>query len=387
MKRLLFVASLAMLAIGCQKTFVENEVQNSIGFNTEVGKQTRAIVSNNAYLTDQPFAVYAYGHQLINGEDQPTVDPIMNNVEIKGTTVEANTTWKATTGSYYWPNDPRTSINFYAYSPAQPASPATPSATAAHQLLTGTVNHTEANGFSLTDYVHSNMYVDFMVGRPVLGATYSDQDGTNGNAATLTSVPVSFNHQMTQVVFEVKTSSEYAGIDFKVKSIVLNNIGNKATYTHATLKSGYTDTDSKFTNGSWATPTASGSFTIFPAVVANGVVAADEAPVVVGNTDAKTLKTTPVTMIPQTLVASVAADPENDVDAVNGQSFTITYTISGTGVATETVVKTLDFKDANVDWDINKKITYKVSIGLQEITFAPTVASWTEGTGEYGITQ
>lgn len=372
MKRLLFVASLAMLAIGCQKTFVENEVQNSIGFNTEVGKQTRAIVSNNAYLTDQPFAVYAYGHQLINGEDQPTGAPIMNNVEIKGTTVNANTTWKATTGSYYWPNDPRTSINFYAYSPAQPASPATPSATAAHQLLTGTVNHTEANGFSLTDYVHSNMYVDFMVGRPVLGATYSDQDGTNGNAATLTSVPVSFNHQMTQVVFEVKTSSEYAGIDFTVQSIVLNNIGNKATYTHETLKSVYTDNNSKFTNGSWATPTASGSFTIFPAD-------ADEDPVVVGNTDAETLKTTPVTMIPQTLVASV--------DAVNGQSFTITYTISGTGVATETVVKTLDFKDANVDWDINKKITYKVSIGLQEITFAPTVASWTEGTGEYGITQ
>ena len=48
MKRLIFIASLAMLAVGCQKTEIQNEVLTPIGFSTEVGKQTRAIVDNPA---------------------------------------------------------------------------------------------------------------------------------------------------------------------------------------------------------------------------------------------------------------------------------------------------------------------------------------------------
>ena len=84
MKRLIIVASLAILAVGCQKTFVQNEVQTPIGFSTEVGKQTRAIV--NTYDDAQPFGVFAYGYD--NG--QPNDVPVMNNVE-----VAKNGGWKA----------------------------------------------------------------------------------------------------------------------------------------------------------------------------------------------------------------------------------------------------------------------------------------------------
>lgn len=401
MKRLLLIASVAILAAGCQKTFVDNEVQTPIGFSTEVGKQTRAIVSGNAYFINQPFAVYAYGHQVFtdasgNSTDTPNQVAVMDNVEISCTPGDANANpatsdkWAASgTTKYYWPNDPRTHINFYAYSPAQSATDY-----AKHQELTGTVSHSETAGFTLTDYVHSNMYVDFMVGRPVIAATYGDQDGTNGQVANLKSVPVSFNHQMTQVVFNVRTSEAYSGVTFTVNRITLNNIGSKATYTHTSLTPSYADTESKFTSGSWSTTTLPISYTIFPATT-NGDNAAPElvnsaannveSAFVVDNTEAKTLKTTPVTMIPQTLKASAPAVDETP--AVYGQSFTIEYTIAGTGVAEETVVKTLDFVDASVNWTVNKKIIYTVTIGLNEITFAPEVVSWADGSFEYEFEQ
>ena len=231
MKRLLLIASVAILAAGCQKTFVDNEVQTPIGFSTEVGKQTRAIAQSSgtgSYLTSQPFVVYAYGHQAETNK----TNTIMDNVEIF---YDNNTDdkWRANDGfTYYWPNDPRTKINFYAYSPSQSTEEY-----AKHQELTGTVSHNETAGFTLTGYVHSNMYVDFMVGRPVLEATFADQDGSKGSTANLTSVPVSFNHQMTQIVFNVKTNKAYGAdtpnntnddITFTVETITLNNINNKA---------------------------------------------------------------------------------------------------------------------------------------------------------------
>lgn len=400
MKRLILIASVAILAAGCQKTFVNEESQTPIGFSTEVGKQTRAIVSSEEYLTSQPFAVYAYGHQ----DETNKTNTIMNNIEVGYTaaTTGDNPTpakWAATkdnsvTTVYYWPNDPRTIINFYAYSPAHNTTPA--SATENHQKLsfaTGNgngVSHNETNGLKLTNYVHTNMYVDFMVGRPVLKATYAEQGGTNNSEKNLTSVPMSFNHEMTQVAFNVKTSQEYTDVTFTVESIVLNNIGSQSTYTHTTMTPSYVDTDAAFTKGAWTAPTVPTTYTVFPAIT-TGV---NNAPQIGtdSNTDNKedavvvtsttTLATTPVTMIPQTFTASVEAEPDANpvVEAVNGQSFTITYTIEGTGVAKETVVKTLDFNNGNhTAWNQNTKVTYNIAIGLNEITFDPKVVGWANG--------
>lgn len=390
MKRLLIIASLAILAMSCEKTIVSNGVRTPIGFSTEVGKQTRAVVQNATYPTDQPFAVYAYGHQVIGNNDATT--KIMDNVEVGYTAAVNNNPekWSATGNTkYYWPNDPRTTINFYAYSPALVTPP---TATANHQKLNGTIAHRETAdnsgpaGLSLTGYTHSNMYVDFMVARPVKEATYQDQDGVSGQAQSLSAVPTSFNHQMTQVVFNVKTGEAYSGITFTVTDITLNNIKDKANYSHTTLTPSYADQNvnqtTSFTQGVWSNQEvttgandAKGTFNIFPAEkyvsgqVENGApgIDANEAAKVV--TDQTVLATTPVTMIPQDLVTAV-------------QSFTITYTISGTGVATETVVKTVDLYSANhTSWGVNQKVTYNVTIGLNEILFNPTVVGWEETSG------
>lgn len=399
MKRLLIIASLAILAMSCEKTIVSNGVRTPIGFSTEVGKQTRAVVQDNAYPTDQPFAVYAYGHQDLDTSEEVTT--IMNNVEVSYTPAD-NTNpaekWSATGNTkYYWPNDPRTTINFYAYSPAL-VNPTT--ATANHQKLNGTIAHRETAdnsgpaGLSLTGYTHSNMYVDFMVARPVKEAKYQDQDGVNGQAQNLTAVPTSFNHQMTQVVFNVKTSEAYSGIIFTVTDITLKNIKDKANYSHTTLTPDYVDQNTSFTQGVWSAQEvttgandAKGTFNIFPAEkyvsgqVDNGAPGIDANEVAKEVTDQTVLATTPVTMIPQDLVATVK-DQQSGAVTTAGQSFTITYTISGTGVATETVEKTVDLYSANhTSWGVNQKVTYNVTIGLNEILFNPTVVGWEETSG------
>ena len=397
MKRLLIVASVAILAAGCQKTFVQDEVQTPIGFSTEVGKQTRAIV--DTYVDDQPFGVFAYGYDggVVN------TSPVMDHVEV----AKVGNDWKATDGiTYYWPNDPDNHLNFYAYSPVLKTKSNASPALANHQVMNATsFEHAEVSGLSIVGYDHTNMYVDFMVADPIDNAKYADKDGDGANDAdpATSTVPASFHHEMTQVCFVVKIADavSYPDVDFTFKSIKFNDVNKKADYANTTLKPGET-----YSAGAWTSNTPS-EFTIFPVKKYDATTAADGAPgiaddeaVVVLHTDtrvddpvtpedesspAKTsFSTTPVTMIPQTLVAS---NP-SAVPAVEGQSFTIEYEIAGKGVASETISKTFDFYDNNAtaQWRPNKKITYTLTISLKEITFTPSVTAWDPTTGSYDIT-
>ena len=325
----------------------------------------------------------------------------MPNEQIKkdGNDWEANTV-------YYWPNDPRTSLDFYAYSPFLQNSN-TPSQTLEsvynHQILNGNLSHTRTynyttvgseqviesvkrNVLKLEGYTHNNMYVDFMVADSVRNATYSEPDGVQNSTALDGIVPVKFRHQMTQIIFTVNTNAAY-NAKFKVNSITLNNIINKATYTY--------DYNASATWTPDATPSVT-DYTIFPAVkfdatnAPNGCPEADFVTQSAGTevtqqaSPTNVFKTAAVTMIPQTLA---------------NQTFTIEYTVEGTGIAPETVVKTFKFTDAEKPtdapaawtvqtWKPNKKVTYNLFIGLNKITFSPEVELWdpTDGTGEYDIT-
>lgn len=363
MKRfMLFIAMVGFVATSCSKTIVKDEVETAISFSTESGKLTRAIVQNDKYFEAQPFGVFAYGSQ----DDHK---PFMDNVEVSCT----SSTWKATgTTKYYWPNDPETTINFYSYSPACSTANAT-SSLADHQVLNCTeLEHTETdNGATLqmTGYTHSNMYVDFMVATPVKGATFGNPDGNAQADDTDGKVPMVFHHQMTQIIFTVKTNAAYSGVNFAVQSITLKDVTNVASYTQ-NYNTSY---------GTWESA-ETGDYQIFPAVETDfGGTDKDEYNhdfdidrvndgTIVSSTS--TLETVPVTMIPQTIVASA--------DAVKGQKFEIVYTINGTGVASEVVTKTLDLyvNTSSPQWIANRKITYNVVIGLKEITFEPSVAEW-----------
>ena len=382
MKRLILLATMVAVLASCEKHEIRNEVLTPIDFTSNVGKQTKAIVDNTTYSTTQPFGVYAYGHQ------NSTITTVMNNVEISQVDRASgqNTVkkWAATGNTkYYWPNDPTTTINFYAYSPAHNTSNAS-TGLKEHQVLNGTISHSETIGLSLTNYVHSNMYVDFMEATPVTGATFSDPDGAaSGSNLTNGEVPLTFNHRMTQVIFNITKAEDYPNVTFTIEEITLKNIHNCGNY--------------KGQNTAWEQTSVintsnKGVYTIFPADSDNGAVFAEgratvqgdntlEAPITL-NSSTTSMQTTGVTMIPQTIAKATSTEVAGTDSYKNetvGQMFMIKYKVQGTGVAEETVTKHVPFRKTDaavINWGVNKKITYNVSIGLNEIRFDPKVDPW-----------
>lgn len=334
MKRLFVVASMAIMVVGCQKTTIENEVLTPIGFSTDVAKQTRAIVDNGTYDVNVPFAVYSYGYQV--DKDGKAVantgSTPMENVVIS----KQGDSWKAKTGTYYWPNDASTRLDFYAYSPV---------------MADDAITHDVTKGFQTT-YTQSDMYVDFMVATPVVGAYYDNQDGGDETVKG-TVVPMAFNHQLTQIVFEVSAAID--GVTATIESITLNQIGSKATYEQNKKVEVEGENGAKTEVAApWGTADTPIDYTIF-----SSEVAAKENTVTEGQTSVITV---PVAMIPQSLT---------------GLKFTVVYSLEGDGVATETVTKKINLATtALTSWDVNKKVTYKLGVGLNQITFAPTVNSW-----------
>lgn len=367
MKRLIFVATLAIMAVGCQKTDVNNPVENPIGFSAETGKQTRAIVSGNTYPSDastyQPFGVFSYGYKVAGSplaEVSGTLSKPMVNVEI----TKQSSDWKANPsyGSFYWPNDPSTRLDFYAYSPFIKSATIEPTRKdVPHQvMIVSDLTHDRTAGLSFTGYVHSNKYVDFMEATPIKSATFNFQNGTAFPESDI--VQLSFNHKMTQIVFKVTTAEAFPNVKFTIKNISLINYKNTASYA----------------DGQWD-ESGTDSFQVFPADSDNGAVLVNphdtdptlEKPVELMNTSAdanplKSMKTAGVTMIPQEILK-------------NTQGFTIVYEIEGPGVAKEEVTKTAYFRPndtAVMNWENNKYITYNVAIGLREIKFKPSVVDW-----------
>lgn len=387
------------VATSCSKTIVKDEVETAISFSTESSKLTRAIVQGNVYDDAQPFGVVAYAHQ------GNVSDKLMDTVQV----VKANGDWKSKVGKYYWPNDPTTSIDFYAYSPAINLENA--SLVPNQQMTVTNFAQADNGAMSFSAYTHSNMYVDFMVATPVKGATYVNPDG-DANTATASGkegiVPVVFNHQMSQILFKVTTDEDYgSGITFTLNSITLKNIKDIADFNHSYADDNTQDQYPDSHVGVWSNQDFSGqnprrTYPIFPAAVNQG--APSDERVVEGNivyvSDVNTANnvftTTGVTMIPQDMAqcsTKYVAGQDAIANETAGQMFEIVYSISGTGVANETVTKHIPFYPSAADlanqtqnvnivnWGPNKRITYVVKIGLNEVKFEPSVANWEDTAG------
>ncbi|MDD6880330.1 MAG: fimbrillin family protein, partial [Firmicutes bacterium] len=275
-----------------------------------------------------------------------TDNEVMKNVIISYTYKVGDSgeqVWKATDGkTYYWPNYSKTTLSFFAYSPYSVAGSTDPSVAAEGMGVTPTF--TAAGGIKIEGYEHKDQTLDFMTA-DAKDRTYTQPDGPEGESeATDGTVKLQFKHQLTQLVFAVKKAADYNGITMELVSIKLDKIGNTAT----------------FENGKWGTPsTYSGTYNIDY----TGVT-----PMIFTNADAVT--SNGMTVIPQDLIASAESAP--------GQTMTIVYEISGTGVAKEIVTKTVDLYTQNLTkWEPNQKITYNISIGMQEILFNPSVSTWT----------
>ena len=206
--------------------------------------------------------------------------------------------------------------------------------------------------------------------KDILVADIAADKNANESVYLATGVPTLFKHQLSYVVFKVRTDKDYttAGKKFELNSIKFGaSLSKSATYQQIAttgVVAGWTET-------------ATGEQVYYdggehPAVINYVDLTAEGATV-----PALTSKDTQNLYLPQTF-------------AEDGNEVTIQYTITttedsstseGSSTSKDVVTKTFSLKPSTgtpvfTTWEPGKKYTYTLTFSLDEITWDPAVQDW-----------
>jgi len=360
MKKSILLAAAAIAALaGCSKVEVKSvdEAPARISWNAVVSKaSTRAYdgaIQNTTYPNDETFGSFAYIHDG-DFSGTGTNNLYINNAEIKYVTLE--NLWHADT-RYYWPkNSDGTDykLTFYSYSP--------------YDELNTAVSCTADKGVKIDNWdVFAKSTVDVMTTERLANQT---DNTSNSSSLAADGVPTMFKHKLTQIKdFIVKTKTNYPGLTFTVKSIKILNVNYKGTLAE----------------GVWIPTADLENYTWY------------------NNATGVTVDQTNTKIAPNSLPASLnnynVANPEKyfllvlpQVFAAGRQKLQIVYNIDN-GTYNYDVTNSIDLKtihdsgtgDKNSDWVMNKKITYTITLGMNEIYWDPTVVEWVNESEGYSI--
>lgn len=362
MKRSILLAAAAIAALaGCSKVEVKSvdEAPARISWNAVVSKaSTRAYdgaIQNTTYPKDETFGSFAYIHDgdfSVTGTNKLYI----NNAEIKYVTSE--NLWHADI-RYYWPkNSDGTNykLTFYSYSPYDELNTA------------AAVSCTADKGVKIDNWdVFAKSTVDVMTTERLANQTYNT---SNSSSLADKGVPTAFKHKLTQIKdFIVKTKAEYPGLTFTVKSIKILSVNHKGTLAENV----------------WTPTTDLENYTWYNDLT--GVTV-----------DQNETKITP-NSLPASLNNYDVANPKKyfllvlpQVFAAGRQKLQIVYNINN-GTYNYDVTNSIDLKtihdsgtgDKNPDWVMNKKITYTITLGMNEIYWDPTVVEWKDESEGYSI--
>lgn len=385
MKKISFAALAALAALAaCTKNEVTplQSAPQQITLTPLNGKHsTKALIDGTAYPTGKTFGTFAYFNAA--GTTFPTdADVYIPESEVKDTTSATTGTAWTTYPAYYWPK--QGSLTFFSYSPYS---------------INTSVDCDTTDGITITDWdVDANQEVDVMV------ADYKTNQTKNGTNGDYTGVPTIFRHKLSQIVkFTFATKEDYCGGRteataqvgdkfFYINSVKINNIQYKGTY-----KSG-NNVDGKATTpvlGTWAATTDNKGYTWYDNTTGTLFGYNDkkaDAPCDIANGY--------ILVLPQTFTAPADRTVTNyEQDEKNIQiSYTIkTCTGVGPSSATFSTEKVenvyVTLYDVQYDaatstltnWEMNKKISYTITIGLDQIYWAPHVVNWEKQTFSYTI--
>lgn len=260
-------------------------------------------------------------------------------------------------GYRYWPTGSTPDyLSFFAYYPSNAGTITPP---------------TKGLGnFSFTAENAAADQVDFMVSEVVADQTYSTANGNPGtNNSVDGEVHLTFNHMLTKVKFQFKTTADVADaaksrIEVYLKDAKLKKINNTGTLTASF--------DGTSTSTIWGSVSGDATYEIFinNADINNQLLTDDAS-------DAESKEADLFLMVPQDMVAATQAiDLVWDVkDLVTGK----------TTENTATVYFKTDLKDGDdpetanaleIDWDPNMFVIYTITIGPKPILFTAEATNW-----------
>lgn len=313
------------IAVSCAK-ITPDELTQEVSFNPVAGKvSTKASVgpiSGTTYKTTDTFGAFAYkvtsGAQATNATNELYIPESQISYQ--------NNEWKAST-PYYWPSD-GSSLTFYAYSP---------------YAIEESVACDAAKGVQINDYdVSANQNYDVMV---------ADVNTPTTKAAVATT----FRHKLAYVAdVQFKTAANYRLGDNTIGDKKITVTGVK--FTGLKYVGSYNQNASSAEEGEAWTPTDATKEEVWTSA---STLLTDVANSLEG-------KKSHLFVLPQAFT--------NDVKMV------INYTVetyNGSAYVKETLSKALVLNTtAHTNWSMNKKYTYNVTVGLEEITWSPSIVEW-----------
>lgn len=321
MKKLFFIAALASLTlVSC----VKDEPAASVDAQHEISFMAAPITkATGPFQTTNVFESWAFYTPTDWATNKATavvygnLGDVLIEYDDDDTSANYQDWWNVTGGEhFYWPKAGK--LTFFSYSLNS-------------HLTDDDVKCNTEKGIYVEDYnVNTKKDVDFLVADMA-------EDLNSGEVPTL------FRHKLSNVAFTIETTANYTATKtFKLKSITLNKLAAEADYRQLGTEgwSGY------------GTDVAATTFY---------------------NTPDLTFDHTGVTPDP---VQYLYMPQEWDGD----ETVTIVYTVTSGG-ATENVSITKDLDEIFTDgWEMGKKYTCAIKIGLQEILWTPSVEEWAPGT-------
>lgn len=339
-KHIFYIAAACAALASCVKNEVRvNAPDKEITFQTVSTKAA-------AFNTNHKFYSYAYFLEKGKNWDAKHADAqaYIDNALIAYKSTPNGIYWAAAK-PYYWPK--QGSLTFFAWTDD----------TDDPKVGTGAaVSCAPTTGIKITNYsVKENKNKDILVADIA-------KDKTANESATGTwekGVPTVFRHALAKVEFNVNKKKAYENVKFIVKSITLNNVSTKGTFTQGS--------PDETTGWKWSDWAETDNLTVFSSTTGMEVTkTAEPAPAKFNALDSGDYSI----VLPQTF---------NDTPTLTIVYDIITSYITGHPV-TETVTETKALKDIyKSDWACKKKYVLWITLGLNEIYWDPSVEGWEDG--------
>lgn len=333
----LLAAATAIVA-SCSKTEVIYDQGSEIGFTPATSHLTKAALNSTVLPTTCVITTYGYYKSTVAAGTGVTLQSFKNATEAVTTYIDAapfknmgGNLWHGDPTAYYWPKTG--SIVFAGYTEA-PAG-------------VNLAFSYDDNALTSTDYVQTH---NTAATKDFLYFNLTDP-------ASKSTVPVAFNHALSWISFEIKAADETVANKVTVNSITLKTIKDKASLNTSS------------TTGIWSAQAFNDTTDQDIEVSTTDITPTTTSTLVANNG---------VIVIPQD-ATSIEVTYTTTLSATEIKTETVTVNLSGNGNWKE-ADGTTDSGEALNKWAEGRHYTYKLTLGLKEIIFAPTVNAWVERT-------
>lgn len=349
MKKFYFIATALLITLGACTNDESAPEQNEIGFKAITTNSTRAILAAGGLPTTESFDVWGYySTQNENFADIEAGENSNFMKEIKIEYITAETKWRNLARKYYWPSTGK--IGFYAMYPSGTYN--------TYKGTTPTGPDYKNNGIKIVDYPinSTTKYTDLMYG-------YAES-GSISSALTLT-----FQHALSQVLFNLKTAANYPDVKFYVTKISLKNIDTQAGFQFKLNNTDHGVVPAFDFTTNWS-DNEDNQISVLE------YYAKSDCEIVLAPADYANASS--IVVIPQSLKKTLGSESRLVIDYKMAQGVDTNEDGIGDDVQTGTVEKVL----SNTAWEMGKKYIYNLTFNLNEISFDPQVSGWISETAE-----